>query len=241
MGRGSEMVRAPRLRLDGEERAWVEGLVREAVGHGPRCHEPGGAWCCRALSAHWRRSTSGAGSPSSGRTREPRLRTQTWSTRSSDSSRTSSTRWASGRSRRRPRCSNYCGSCPTSGFPGTLNVGHALPTIAQALIFIAVVRSIPTTLVAMIGAAVSARGWAQESSRVCRGAPSRSAWAWRCCARPALFVLGDFEWIPAGGEALRLRGALLAFAVAGNFLLGALMTLGVGLYAPCSFSSACSA
>ena len=42
------------------------------------------------------------------------------------------------------------------------------------------------------------------------------------------------EWIPAGGEALELqltRG--LAIAVACNFVLGALMTLGVGLYAPC--------
>jgi 4-hydroxy-tetrahydrodipicolinate synthase len=36
MGRGSEMVRAPRLCLTGEERAWVEGLVREAVATRPK-------------------------------------------------------------------------------------------------------------------------------------------------------------------------------------------------------------
>jgi 4-hydroxy-tetrahydrodipicolinate synthase len=35
MGRGSEMVRAPRLCLDGSERAWVEALVREAVATRP--------------------------------------------------------------------------------------------------------------------------------------------------------------------------------------------------------------
>ena len=35
MGRGSEMVRAPRLCLDGPERAWVEALVREAVATRP--------------------------------------------------------------------------------------------------------------------------------------------------------------------------------------------------------------
>jgi 4-hydroxy-tetrahydrodipicolinate synthase len=35
MGRGSEMVRAPRLCLDGQERAWVESLVREAVATRP--------------------------------------------------------------------------------------------------------------------------------------------------------------------------------------------------------------
>jgi 1-pyrroline-4-hydroxy-2-carboxylate deaminase len=35
MGRGSEMVRAPRLCLEGAERAWVEGLVRDAVATRP--------------------------------------------------------------------------------------------------------------------------------------------------------------------------------------------------------------
>ena len=39
--------------------------------------------------------------------------------------------------------------------------------------------------------------------------------------------------LPLGGEALGVRGVLLLVAVAGNFLLGALMTLGIGLYAPC--------
>jgi uncharacterized membrane protein YfcA len=36
-----------------------------------------------------------------------------------------------------------------------------------------------------------------------------------------------------GGEALGLTGALLIVGVVGNFILGALMTLGLGLYAPC--------
>jgi uncharacterized membrane protein YfcA len=38
---------------------------------------------------------------------------------------------------------------------------------------------------------------------------------------------------PVGGTALGLTGRWLAIAVAGNFMLGALMTLGIGLYAPC--------
>jgi 4-hydroxy-tetrahydrodipicolinate synthase len=36
MGRGSEMVRAPRLCLTGEERTWVENLVSEAVATRPK-------------------------------------------------------------------------------------------------------------------------------------------------------------------------------------------------------------
>ena len=39
--------------------------------------------------------------------------------------------------------------------------------------------------------------------------------------------------LPLGGDAIGVRGVLLVVAVAGNFLLGALMTLGIGLYAPC--------
>jgi uncharacterized membrane protein YfcA len=38
---------------------------------------------------------------------------------------------------------------------------------------------------------------------------------------------------PAGSAEIGVRGASLALAVGGNFLLGALMTLGIGLYAPC--------
>src|SRR5204863_635934 len=39
--------------------------------------------------------------------------------------------------------------------------------------------------------------------------------------------------VPSGGGALGLTGAFLAIGLAGNFVLGALMTLGIGLYAPC--------
>jgi uncharacterized membrane protein YfcA len=39
--------------------------------------------------------------------------------------------------------------------------------------------------------------------------------------------------MPGGGEALGLEGPRLAIGIAGNFVLGALMTLGIGLYAPC--------
>src|SRR5207248_252461 len=38
--------------------------------------------------------------------------------------------------------------------PGTLNVGHILPTVTQALIYVSVIEVDPTTLVAMIAASV---------------------------------------------------------------------------------------
>ena len=38
---------------------------------------------------------------------------------------------------------------------------------------------------------------------------------------------------PGGGDKLGLTGVKLALAVAANMVLGALMTLGIGMYAPC--------
>ena len=117
--------------------------------------------------------------------------------------------------------------------PGTLNAGHALPAILQALIFIAVVVIDPVTLIAMIAAAM-AGAWlgAGVVSRLSRRAIQIGMGSALLVAA-ALFVAGNLGLIPAGGSATRIDGALLMVAVGINFLLGALMTLGVGLYAPC--------
>jgi uncharacterized membrane protein YfcA len=48
-----------------------------------------------------------------------------------------------------------------------------------------------------------------------------------------LFLASNLHWMPGGGEAVGLSGPTLIMAVAVNLLLGALMMLGVGLYAPC--------
>jgi uncharacterized membrane protein YfcA len=49
----------------------------------------------------------------------------------------------------------------------------------------------------------------------------------------AIIVLRQTGEVPAGGETLGLTGMRLLAGVAGNFVLGALMTLGIGLFAPC--------
>jgi uncharacterized membrane protein YfcA len=48
-----------------------------------------------------------------------------------------------------------------------------------------------------------------------------------------LIVLSALKLIPGGGNALGLTGTWLVLGLAGNFLFGALMMLGIGLYAPC--------
>ncbi len=124
---------------------------------------------------------------------------------------------------------------PDERIPGTLNVGHALPTVAQALIFIAAVTVDPATLIAMIGAAVLGAwlGSGVVARLPKRGIQTRHG-SGAALPPPSCSCSESLGWIPAGGEALQLtRTAGLAIAVACNFVLGALMTLGVGLYAPC--------
>jgi uncharacterized membrane protein YfcA len=48
-----------------------------------------------------------------------------------------------------------------------------------------------------------------------------------------LYLAANLHWMPGGGEALGLNGGRLIVAISANALLGALMMLGVGLYAPC--------
>src|SRR6201991_3405185 len=52
-------------------------------------------------------------------------------------------------------------------------------------------------------------------------------------AAAVFFAMTNLGLFPGGGDALGLRSPLLWAGLAGNFALGALMTLGIGLYAPC--------
>jgi uncharacterized membrane protein YfcA len=122
---------------------------------------------------------------------------------------------------------------PDDEIPGTLNTGHALPAMAEALIFIAIVSVDMTTLVSMIAAAVLGAwlGVGIVSGLSRRAIQLGMGGALMCAA--LLFLMKNLDWVPGSGDALALHGATLIFAAGVNFLLGALMMLGVGLFAPC--------
>lgn len=119
---------------------------------------------------------------------------------------------------------------PDERIPGTLNVGHTLPTIAEALIYIGIVKVDPLTLLALIGAAI-AGSWL--GAGVVARWPRRFVQIGMGLALLAAATLFIVNFHPAQGSVLGLRGPLFWVAIAGNFALGALMTLGIGLYAPC--------
>ena len=121
---------------------------------------------------------------------------------------------------------------PDGFLPATLNSGHALPTMAQAFIFIQLVRVDPRLLAACIAAAVlGAVLGARLVERVSLRAV-RATMGIALLIAAVLYALSNLELLPMGGDALGLGGAWFALAVAAHLLLGALMSFGIGLYAP---------
>jgi uncharacterized membrane protein YfcA len=122
---------------------------------------------------------------------------------------------------------------PDRIIPGTLNAGHTLPTVVQAFIFTAIIPVDVLTLFSMIAAAVLGAwlgagivsGWSRRKVQIGMGAALLAAATFMLMRQLSLF--------PEGSEAIGVRGAMLVMALGGNFVLGALMTLGIGLYAPC--------
>ena len=130
--------------------------------------------------------------------------------------------------------------------PGTLNVGHTLPTILQAFIYTRIVPVDSKTLILMIaasvlgawlGAGIVAR-WPRRKIQIAMGvallgaamlllmkAINESSQNWP--------VFAALDFLPKGGLALGLSNTRLAIGMAGNFVLGMLMMIGIGLYAPC--------
>ena len=122
---------------------------------------------------------------------------------------------------------------PDEKIPGTLNIGHALPTLLEAFLFIAIVKVDVLTLVLLMGASVVGawfgagvvarwpRRWVQVGMGIA------------LLAAACFFLMANLNLFPAGGDALILEHWRLWIGAIGSLILGALMTLGIGLYGPC--------
>jgi uncharacterized membrane protein YfcA len=116
--------------------------------------------------------------------------------------------------------------------PGTMIVGHTLPVVAQAFIFMTVIKIDPVMLVLMILAMVIG-GWL--GAGIVSGMPRRFIQIGMGIAlsmAALTLLMSQFGWFPAGGDGLSLSPAKLLIALVMNCLFGALATLGIGNYAP---------
>lgn len=117
--------------------------------------------------------------------------------------------------------------------PGTMNVANTLPVLLQALIFITIIEVDPLTLVLMlvsaaVGAIVGAGIVAKLSEK-----KIRLTMGFALLVTAIFMFARNMEWIQGGGDAIGLYDGKLVIAIIANFFLGAVMTAGVGLYAPC--------
>ncbi len=127
---------------------------------------------------------------------------------------------------------------PDELIPGTLNVGHTPAATAEALIFVTAIVVDPLLLVTVVGSA-AAGAWL--GAGVVARLPRRAI---QITMGVALVIAGtvftaiNLGALPGGGTAMALSGWKFIFAVSINFIFGALMSAGIGLYAPCMITLA---
>lgn len=119
--------------------------------------------------------------------------------------------------------------------PGTLNVSCTIPVVIEAFMFISAIEVEPLTLISMLAAAVVG---AVVGAGIVSKLPEKTiqlVMGIALLATALLMFAGQVGWIAnlGTGEAIGLSGTKLIIAIIGNFILGALMTAGIGLYAPC--------
>ena len=116
--------------------------------------------------------------------------------------------------------------------PGTLNVGNAIPSFVGSLLFVTSVAVEPVLLACTIGSsALGAWLGAGIVSRMSRRAIQLFMGAALLIAA-FFFAMSNLGVLAPEGVAMGLTGWKFAVAVGANFILGALMCVGIGNYAP---------
>lgn len=119
--------------------------------------------------------------------------------------------------------------------PGTLNVGDTVPVCVEAFLFFGFVEMDVLTLVLMLvasvlGSALMANVVSKFDRKKVRYALFVGLFLLATSVLMKVMNWGPFDTV---GTAMSLRGIKLVIALVGNFVFGALMSIGVGLYAPC--------
>jgi uncharacterized membrane protein YfcA len=117
--------------------------------------------------------------------------------------------------------------------PGTLNIGLNVAAMLEMVIMVTAIVIDPVLLMAtVLSAALGAWLGAGVVSRLPRPAIQLAMGAALLIAG-CVFAATNLHLMPGGGTAFTLTGWRFVVAVVVNFFLGALMSVGIGLYAPC--------
>ena len=123
---------------------------------------------------------------------------------------------------------------PDRLIPSTMLVGHSLPTIAQAFIFL-ILLGLLVDPVLIVGCALALLlGGLVGAPMVAR----TQVWLIQLAVAIALliaallYIMTNLQMIPSGGAAASLPLTLTITAIAANFVFGILLNFGIGHYAP---------
>jgi uncharacterized membrane protein YfcA len=123
---------------------------------------------------------------------------------------------------------------PDKLIPSTMLVGHTLPTMAQAVIFLILLGASvdPYLLVGCVLAIVC--GGLTGAPLVARSRVPviQTVVGVGLLVAAFFYALSNLELMPGGGTAASLPPALMIAAIVGHFLLGILLNFGIGNYAP---------
>ena len=117
--------------------------------------------------------------------------------------------------------------------PGLLNVADTLPVMVEAVIFTTVIEVEPVTLISMLAAAALGSYLGAGVIAKMDEIKVQKVMGLALLITAILMLLKQLGLMPGGGDAIGLSGIKLVIGVVGNFILGALMSAGIGLYAPC--------
>ena len=123
---------------------------------------------------------------------------------------------------------------PDRLIPQTMLVGHSLPTMAQAMIFL-VLLGVLIDPILLVGCMIALlMGGLLGAPLVAR----TKVWAIQVVVgialliAAALYAMTNLHLMPGGGTASSLSFGLTAAAIVANFIFGILLNFGVGHYAP---------
>ena len=121
---------------------------------------------------------------------------------------------------------------PDEQIVGTMLIGHSLPVVVQAFIFLVVVQVDPMVLASLIAVSVLGSWIGAGVAATLPRRPIQIGIGIGLFAAAFFMLMSQLGMFPSGGTALTLTAGRLMIALVVNFILGALLMLGIGSYAP---------
>lgn len=115
---------------------------------------------------------------------------------------------------------------------GTMLIGHSLPVLVQAFIFLVVVEVDPTVLASLIAVSICGSWIGAGVASTLPRRPIQIGIGIGLFAAAFFMLFSQLGLFPGGGTAITLTPGKLMIALAANFIFGGLLMLGIGTYAP---------